>query len=67
VSSTLVGVGTAFVTFILLWQRTRLLVQRLIVLFIGVIVITLIKMLVRNHLDSQYFNASFALLRILFS
>ena len=66
VSSALVGVGTGFVIFILLWQTTRLLVQRLIVLFLGVIVITLIKMLVRDHRGSHYFNALFPLSRKLF-
>lgn len=55
VSSALVGAGTGLVIFILLWQTTRVLVQKLIVLCIGLIIITLIKMLVRDLRDSPSF------------
>lgn len=55
VSSALVGAGTGLVIFILLWQTTRVLVQKLIVLCIGLIIITLIKMLVRDLRDSPTF------------
>ena len=54
-SSALVGAGTGLVIFILLWQTTRVLVQKLIVLCIGLIIITLIKMLVRDLRDSPSF------------
>lgn len=55
VSSALVGAGTGLVIFILLWQTTRVLVQKLIVLCIGLIIITLIKTLVRDLRDSPFF------------
>lgn len=55
VSSAVVGAGTGLVIFILLWQTTRVLVQKLIVLCIGLIIITLIKMLVRDLRDSPSF------------
>ena len=54
-SSALVGAGTGLVIFILLWQTTRVLVQKLIVLCIGLIIITLIKTLVRDLRDSPFF------------
>jgi hypothetical protein len=56
VSSALVGAGTGLVIFILLWQTTRVLVQKLIVLcMIGLIIIALIKTLVRDLRDSPFF------------